>query len=146
MPSLSAWSPRILSILRIVAGLLFLQHGLSKFFDFPVPFPLPGPLPPLLMVAGVIEIVAGVLITSGLFTRLAALIASGEMAVAYYMQHLPKSFWPLANMGEAAILFCFVFFYLVFAGSGPWSVDAVLARRKPLGNSTIVGGNDDSSI
>ena len=146
MPNLTAWSPRVLSILRIVAGLLFLQHGLSKFFGFPVPFPVPAPLPPLLMAAGTIELVAGVLITFGLFTRLAAFIASGEMAVAYFMQHAPKSFYPLANMGEGAILFCFVFLYLAFAGPGPWSVDAVLARRKPSGSSARVGGNDDSSI
>jgi putative oxidoreductase len=128
VPNLSAWSPRILSILRIIAGLLFLEHGLSKFFGFPVPFPLPGPLPPLLMAAGAIEIVAGLMITVGLFTRPAAFIASGEMAVAYFMQHAPKSFWPLANMGEGAILFCFVFLYLVFAGPGPWSVDAALGK------------------
>ena len=130
MPNLSAWSPRILSVLRIVAGLLFLEHGLSKFFGFPVPFPLPGPLPPLLMAAGTIEIVAGVLITVGLFTRPAAFIASGEMAFAYFIQHFPKSFWPLANMGESAILFCLVFLYLGFAGPGPWSVDAALGKER----------------
>lgn len=128
MPNLNSWSPRILSILRIIVGLLFLEHGLSKFFGFPVPFPLPGPLPPLLMAAGAIEIVAGVLIAAGLFTRLAAFVASGEMAVAYFMQHGPKSFWPIANMGEGAILFCFIFLYLAFAGPGPWSVDALFSR------------------
>lgn len=135
MPNLTAWSPRVLSILRIMTGLLFLQHGLSKFFGFPVPFPVPAPLPPLLMAAGTIEIVAGVLIIFGLFTRPAAFIASGEMAIAYFMQHAPKSFYPLANNGEGAILFCFAFLYLVFAGPGPWSVDAVLARRKTSENS-----------
>jgi putative oxidoreductase len=143
MAGLDAWAPRVLSLLRIIAGLLFMAHGLSKFFGFPTPFPLPGPLPPLLMAAGTIELVAGGLITLGLFTRLAAFIASGEMAAAYFIQHAPKSFWPLANMGEAAILFCFVFFYLVFAGPGPWSLDAVL-RRKPMANSARVGGNDGS--
>lgn len=131
MPNLTAWSPRVLSILRIITGLLFLQHGLSKFFGFPVPFPLPGPLPPLLMAAGAIEIVAGILIALGLFTRSAAFIASGEMAIAYFMQHAPKGFWPLANGGEGAILFCFAFLYLVFAGPGPWSLDAMLGRKTP---------------
>jgi putative oxidoreductase len=130
LPNLTAWSPRILSILRIVAGLLFLEHGLSKLFGFPVPFPLPGPLPPLLMAAGAIEVVAGALIAAGLFTRPAAFIASGEMAVAYFMQHAPKAFWPIANMGEGAILFCFLFLYLVFAGPGPWSVDAAVGRGR----------------
>ena len=125
MPNLSAWSPQALAILRIVAGLLFLEHATQKFFTFPIPFPMPGPLPPLLIAAGMIELVAGVLITLGLFTRLAAFIASGEMAVAYFMQHAPQSFWPPANKGEAAILFCFIFLYLVFAGPGAWSVDAM---------------------
>jgi len=131
MPNLTAWSPRVLSILRIMAGLLFLEHALSKFLGFPTPFPLPGPLPPLLIAAGAIELVAGALIAFGLFTRTAAFIASGEMAVAYFMQHAPKGFWPLANGGEGAILFCFTFLYLVFAGPGPWSVDAILGRKAP---------------
>jgi putative oxidoreductase len=124
---LSRWQSQILAILRIVVGLLFLEHGLSKFFGFPVPFPV-QPLPPLLVVAGVIECVAGVLVTIGLFTRLAAFIASGEMAIAYWIQHFPGGFWPLANKGEAAILFCFVFLYLAAAGPGVWSIDA--ARMK----------------
>jgi putative oxidoreductase len=119
---LSRWQPQILAIVRIVVGLLFLEHGLSKFFGFPVPFPV-HPLPTLLAVAGVIEMVAGLLITLGLFTRLAAFIASGEMAVAYWMQHFPKSPWPIANMGEGAILFCFIFLYIAAAGPGAWSLD-----------------------
>jgi putative oxidoreductase len=127
---LSRWQPQLLAILRIVTALLFLQHGLSKFFGFPVPFPMPGPLPPLLMAAGVIELVAGVLITIGLFTRLAAFVASGEMAVAYWMQHFPQSFWPLANKGESAILFCFVFLYIAAAGPGAWSLDAAMFRSR----------------
>jgi putative oxidoreductase len=129
MPNLSAYSPRALAVLRIMAGLLFLEHGTSKFFAFPVPFPVPGPLPTLLMVAGVIELTAGALIALGLFTRLAAFIASGEMAAAYFIQHAPKSFWPIANMGEAAILFCFIFLYLVFAGPGSWALDHAIGRR-----------------
>ena len=127
---LERFQPQLLAILRIVTGLLFLEHGLSKFFGFPVPFPI-HPLPTLLLAAGVIELVAGLLITIGLFTRLAAFVASGEMAVAYWMQHFPKSPWPLANMGEGAILFCFVFLYICAVGPGAWSLDH-MRMRKPL--------------
>ena len=130
MPNLSALSPRGLALLRIVAGLLFLEHATQKFFAFPVPFHGPSPLPPLLIAAGTIELIAGSLITLGLFTRLAALIASGEMAAAYFIQHAPKSFWPAANMGEAAILFCFIFLYLAFAGPGSWALDHVVGKAK----------------
>ena len=122
LPWLSRWQPQLLAILRIVTGLLFLEHGLSKYFAFPVPFPI-QPLSPMYMAAGAIEIVAGILVTIGLFTRLAALIASGEMAFAYFIGHYPKSFWPVLNGGDAAVLFCFVFLYLSAAGAGPWSVD-----------------------
>jgi putative oxidoreductase len=127
LPWLSRWEPQILAILRIVVGLLFLEHGLSKFFGFPVPFPV-HPLPPTLIAAGVIEVTAGVLVAVGLFTRIAAFIASGEMAAAYFMGHLPKGFWPIANMGEGAILFCFIFLYIAAAGPGAWSIDG--ARTK----------------
>jgi putative oxidoreductase len=129
---LSRWQPQLLALLRVVTGLLFLEHGLSKFFGFPVPFPMPGPLPPLLVAAGAIECVAGVLVTLGLFTRLAAFIASGEMAVAYFMQHFPQGFWPLANKGEAAMLYCFIFLYLVAAGPGAWSIDGARVRSRPI--------------
>jgi putative oxidoreductase len=128
---LSRWQPQLLALLRVVVGLLFLEHGLSKFFGFPVPFPV-QPLPPLLIAAGAIELVGGLLITMGLFTRLAAFIASGEMAVAYFMGHFPKSPWPVANMGEGAILFCFVFLYLAAAGPGAWSVDGARMRNAPI--------------
>jgi putative oxidoreductase len=131
LPWLSRWQPQLLAVLRIVVGLLFLEHGLSKFFAFPVPFPM-QPLPPLYVAAGVIECVAGILVAIGLFTRIAAFIASGEMAVAYFMQHLPHSFWPLANKGEAAILFCFVFLYLAAAGAGAWSIDSARMRNAPI--------------
>jgi putative oxidoreductase len=126
MPNLTAWSPRMLSVLRIMAGLLFLEHATIKFFAFPVPFQIPGPLPTILIAAGIVELVGGVLITLGLFTRLAAFIASGEMAIGYFLMHAPKGFSPVANMGESAILFCFVFLYLAFAGPGPWSLDAAM--------------------
>jgi len=119
------WSPRILSVLRIIAGLLFLEHGLMKLVGFPASMPGMDHLPPLLLAAGTIELVCGVLIALGLFTRIAAFIASGEMAVAYFMGHMSHGFWPALNQGEAAILFCFIFLYLVFAGPGEWSVDAL---------------------
>jgi len=128
MPNLSAYAPRALSILRIVAGLLFVEHATQKFFAFPAPFPM-QPLPPLFVAAGTIELVAGTLITLGLFTRFAALIASGEMAVAYFMIHNPQSFWPILNKGEVVILFCFTFFYLVFAGPGSWALDHVVGKK-----------------
>jgi putative oxidoreductase len=127
MPNLSIYAPRALALLRIVAGLLFLEHATMKFFHFPAPA-MPGPLPPLFVAAGVIEITTSTLITLGLFTRAAALVASGEMAVAYFMIHLPQSFWPLLNKGEAAILFCFIFLYLACAGPGAWSLDAARTR------------------
>ena len=128
---LSRWQPQLLAILRIVTGLLFLEHATSKFLAFPVPFPV-HPLPTLLAAAGVIECLAGFLVTIGLFTRLPAFIASGEMAVAYWMMHFPKSPWPLANMGEGAILFCFIFLYLAAAGPGAWSIDGARTRNAPI--------------
>jgi putative oxidoreductase len=130
MPNLTAWSPRVLSILRIVTALLFMEHGLMKLFHFPAPQPgAPDPLPPMLVAAAAIEVVGGGLLTLGLFTRLTAFVCSGEMAVAYFIGHAPKGFYPALNMGEAAVLYCFVFFYLVFAGPGWWSLDAQLRKR-----------------
>jgi putative oxidoreductase len=129
---LSRWQPQLLALLRIVTGLLFLEHATQKFFGFPAPFPMPGPLPPLLVAAGVIELVAGVLVTLGLFTRLAAFIAAGEMAVAYFMMHFPQGFWPAVNKGEAAILYCFIFLYLAAAGAGAWSIDSARMRSAPI--------------
>jgi putative oxidoreductase len=128
MPIPASWSPRLLSLLRIVAGLGFLEHGTSKFFHFP-PFPVPGPLPPLLMAAGALELIGGALILIGLFTRPVAFLLSGQMAVAYFMFHAPKGFSPIVNGGEGAMLYCFIFLYLAAAGAGPWSVDA--QRGKP---------------
>jgi len=130
MPNLAAWAPRVLSILRIMAGLLFIEHGLMKLFHFPTPQPgAPDPLPALLMVAAIVELVGGGLVTLGLFTRIAAFFCSGEMAVAYFMAHAPRGFYPALNMGEAAVLYCFVFLYLVFAGPGEWSLDAQVRKR-----------------
>ena len=129
---LSRWQPQVLAILRIVVGLLFLEHGLQKFFGFPVPFPMPGPLPPMVMAAGAIELIAGALVTTGLFTRLAAFIASGEMAAAYFIGHFPKGFWPVENMGEGAILYCFIFLYIAAAGPGAWNIDGARTRNAPI--------------
>ncbi len=120
--TLAAWTPRLLSVLRIITALLFLQHGLVKLLGWPMPGP--AHLPPLMMAAAVIEVAGSVLVGLGLFTRLAAFIMSGEMAVAYFMGHAPSSFFPIANRGEGAILFCFIFLYVAAAGAGPWSVDA----------------------
>src|SRR3954471_20273189 len=129
LPWLSRWQPQALALLRIVTGLLFLEHGTQKFFAFPGPFPV-HPLPPMLIAAGTVELVAGLLVTVGLFTRLAAFIASGEMAAAYFIGHAPKGFWPVANMGEGAILFCFIFLYLAGAGAGAWSIDGARERSR----------------
>ena len=128
---LSRWQPQLLAVLRIVTALLFLEHGMMKIFHFPAA-QMPGPLPPLLLVAAIIELVAGVMIAIGWFTRLAAFVASGEMAVAYYLQHFPKSFLPGIIIGDAAILFCFVFLYLAAAGAGAWSIDSARVRNAPI--------------
>jgi putative oxidoreductase len=126
----SAWAPRVLSVLRIVTGLLFVEHGTMKFFNFPPTEMMAGgvPLVSLIGLAGILELVGGAFIVLGLFTRPVAFILSGEMAVAYFMAHAPSSFFPAINQGESAILFCFIFLYLACAGAGPWSVDA--ARNK----------------
>lgn len=128
---LSRWQPQLLAILRIITGLLLLEHATMKFFHFPAPL-MPGPLPPLLTAAGAIELVTGVLITLGLITRLAAFVASGELAFAYFIGHFPKSFWPGLNMGENAILLCFIFLYLAAAGPGAWSIDGARTRNAPI--------------
>jgi len=128
---LARLAPFVLSIVRIMAALLFLEHGLSKFFGFPsadTPHPTPFELE---WFSAVIELVGGVLVTLGLFTRVAALIMSGEMAIGYFLVHAPKSFYPYLNEGELAIMYCFVFFYLVFAGAGPLSLDALIWRKSP---------------
>lgn len=124
----AVWAPRVLSVLRIIAALLFLEHGLQKLFGFPAPLPLPAGevLHPftLLWYAGVIETVGGVLLAVGLFTRPVAFILAGEMASAYFMAHAPRGFFPALNGGDAAVLFCFIFLYFAAAGGGAWSVDA----------------------
>jgi putative oxidoreductase len=124
------WAPRVLSIVRIVTGLIFMAHGTQKFLSFPggeyagsgLALNNPGAF------AGLIELVCGFLIAIGLFTRPAAFLASGTMAGAYWMAHAPQNFFPVNNGGDAAVLYCFIFLYFVFAGPGPWSIDA---RRQP---------------
>ncbi len=120
----SVWTPRMLSILRIVAALLFMQHGAQKLFDMPSSSQ-GGTVPLLSMigVAGILEFFGGLLLFLGVCTRPVAFILSGEMAVAYFMVHSPQSFWPIINRGELAVLYCFVFLYLAFAGGGVWSID-----------------------
>ena len=123
------WSPRVLSVLRIVTALLFMTHGTSKILGFPFnPRYENLPLLSLTGIAGLLELVGGVLLALGLFTRPVAFILSGEMAVAYFMAHAPRAFLPLVNQGELAVVYCFVFLYLWVAGAGPWSLDALRRR------------------
>ena len=128
---LDAWAPRMLSVLRIIAGLLFFEHGAMKLLHFP-PSPMFDHLQlmSLIGLAGVLEFVGGLLLILGLFTRSAAFILSGEMAVAYFMVHAKQSFYPAINQGEAAVLYCFLFLYFVFAGPGEWSLDRMIGRRR----------------
>jgi len=126
----AAWAPQLRSILRIVAGLMFMLHGTQKLLAFPDPSQNMSGAPAIVKVAGVIELFCGALIAAGLLTAIAAFIASGEMAVAYFTAHASKGgFWPTMNQGELAALYCFVFLYLAFAGPGPWSLDAKFRRR-----------------
>ena len=124
-----SWSPRLLSVLRFVTGLCYVQHGMAKLLKFPpVPMFAKVELMSLLGLAGVLEMVGGALLIIGLFTRPAAFILAGQMAVAYFMAHFVKGFFPILNGGELAIMFCFVFLYICVAGPGPWSVDAALKK------------------
>ena len=125
---IASWSPRMLSVLRIMTGLLFLEHGTQKLLGFPPPAN-PGPaLFSLLGFQGILELVGGILILIGLFTRPVAFILCGDMAVAYFMSHAPRGFFPLLNGGDGAILYCFIFLAMIAAGGGPWSADALRRR------------------
>jgi putative oxidoreductase len=122
MGFLDKYGSQILGITRIIVGLLFLEHGLMKLVGFPAPMGA-GPLPPLMLVGGTIEIVGGGLVAIGFFSRFAAFICSGMMAVAYFMAHFPRGIYPALNGGDAAILFCFIFLYLAAAGPGAFAVN-----------------------
>jgi putative oxidoreductase len=138
-PRVDGWAPWIRSVLRIVAAFLFMQFGSAKLIGFPGPI-LPGggtvAAWTLAWFAGVLEVVGGALVLVGLFTRPVAFILSGEMAVAYFLAHAPRGFWPVLNEGHPAVLFCFVWLYFAAAGAGPLSVDAVLGRS-PKGSGLI---------
>jgi putative oxidoreductase len=126
-----AWTPRILGIMRIVTGFLFLQHGTAKLLGTPHIAMFDGlQLFSLIGFAGILELVGGLLILIGLFTRPAAFILSGEMAVAYFMAHAPNGWLPILNQGELAVMYCFVFLYLSFAGAGEFSLDAMRSKGK----------------
>ena|SRR5208337_2441876 len=127
--SLTKWSPVIQSVMRIIIALLFIEHGTEKLFSFPVGIEgITISAFSLLWFAAVLEFLGGLLLLLGLFTRPAAFILAGEMASAYFIAHAPKSFWPIVNQGELAILYCFVFLYLAFAGGGKWSLDRALRK------------------
>jgi putative oxidoreductase len=123
----ASWSGSLHAALRIMTGLLFLQHGTAKILGFPMNDMMKGmfeQMGSMTMITGLLELVGGILIIVGLFTRITAFVLSGFMAVAYFMAHMPQSFFPILNMGELAIMFCFVFLWLAAAGAGPYSVDA----------------------
>lgn len=131
----AVWTPRLLSVLRIMAGLVILQFGTVKILGFPSAPGVPvmdylSSVEPFTLTwfAGLIELIGGALLVLGLFTRTAAFVLSGEMAFAYFMAHAPASFFPIINTGNEAVLFCFVFLYLAAAGAGPWSIDAMRRR------------------
>jgi putative oxidoreductase len=144
------WSPRLLSVLRIIAAFLLIQHGAQKLFGVPAAPPPPAQqqaaqqsaqqqpapqkpsgMPPMMLVAAVLEFFGGLLFLLGLFTRPVAFLLSGELAVAYFMAHAPRGFWPLLNQGELAALYSFLFLYFAVAGGGEWSVDRLWRRVRP---------------
>lgn len=129
--TLETWAPRVLSVLRIVTALVFLEHGLMKLIGFPAPQPgVPHPLPLLLQVAALLETIGTPLLFVGLFTRPVAFLLSGEMAIAYWTVHAKHGLYPVLNMGEPAVLYCLIYFFLVFAGPGPWSLDVILGIER----------------
>jgi putative oxidoreductase len=134
MSFLDRFSPQLLSILRIVSALIFMAHGTAKLLGFPATEMFAEPPAAFTMpwIAGVLELVGGALLAVGLFTRPVAFVLSGEMAVAYWMAHAPRSFYPVQNEGDAAILYCFVFLYIAAAGGGPWSLDNAFFRKRTL--------------
>ena len=127
----AAWTPRLLSVLRIITGFLLMAHGAQKLFGFLAPPGMPAAtMGSLMWVAGVLEFFGGLLFLIGFFTRPVAFILSGLMAVAYFMSHAPGGFWPLQNKGELAVLYCFVFLFFAVAGGGEWAVDRLIGRGR----------------
>jgi putative oxidoreductase len=131
-PAPSPWPSRMRAVLRVVTGAVFITTGTMKLFNYP---PMPPGVPPIELmsqmgIGGLLEVVGGTLFLIGLFTRPVAFVLAGEMAVAYFQFHFPRSFFPTVNQGVAAVLDCFIFLYFVAAGAGAWSVDARLARRR----------------
>ena len=135
MTSLEKWAPYALGILRIVAALLFIEHGLQKFFGFPSAGP---PMSAVLWMQAAIEVFGGIALLVGAYTRPVAFILCGDMAVAYFTAHFPRSFYPAVKGGDANVLFCFVFLYICFAGGGPWSVDETMLKRANLRSSRLL--------
>ena len=130
---LSAWTPKLLSVLRIMAAFLFIQYGTTKLFAWPGAVMLNGAtvqVASLIGVAAVLETFGGLLLLAGLFTRPVAFLLAGEMAAAYFMGHAGRGFWPVLNQGSIAVLFCFVWLYISAAGPGPWSLDALMRRTE----------------
>lgn len=126
--TLTRLAPHALSLLRIVAALLLLQHGMTKFFSFPGTANMPAMFS-MFWWAGLIELAGGALLVIGLFSRPVAFVLAGHLAAAYFIGHAPRSFYPIVNNGSLPVLYCFTFFYLVFAGPGPWSLDRILRRE-----------------
>jgi putative oxidoreductase len=126
---LNDWIPQALGGLRIMTSLLFIEHGTQKLFGFPMPAYGVAPLFSLMGFGGCLEVMGGVLLLLGLKTRIVAFVLSGEMAVAYFMAHAPRAFFPVLNGGDAAILFCFMFLFFVFSGAGAWSIDSIRGRN-----------------
>jgi putative oxidoreductase len=148
----SKWAPRLLSLLRIVAAFLLMQHGLQKVFGVLMPTPAPGApsshgtflLLSKMGVAGILEFAGGLFVLVGLFTRPVAFILSGLLAVAYFLSHAPQGFWPILNRGELAALYSFVFLYLAVAGGGSWSIDRLLQRSNRRSHAALAQTNDNS--
>jgi putative oxidoreductase len=130
-PASAYWTSRMLSVLRIVAGAVFITFGTMKLFGFPPPPPGTPPFGLLTQmgIGGMLEVFGGLAFVLGLWTRPIAFVLAGEMAVAYFQFHFPQSFWPSVNQGTPAILYCFLFLYFMLAGAGAWSIDAAIARR-----------------
>jgi putative oxidoreductase len=126
----ATWTPRVLSVLRIVTAFLFIAHGTQKLFNYPASPNGAVAINSMMGVAGILEVFGGFLLLLGLFTRPVAFLLSGQMAVAYFMVHVPSGFLPLVNRGEAAVLYCFIFLFLAVAGGGEWSVDRLLTRDR----------------